>query len=32
MLGTAIEIYLDLRKRNKLIDLADLSIGATALT
>lgn len=27
----AIEIYLDLRKRNKLIDLADLLIGATAL-
>lgn len=29
---TAIDIYLDLRKGNKLIDLADLLIGATALT
>jgi len=29
---TAIEIYLDLKKRNKLIDLADLLIGATSVT
>lgn len=28
----AIEIYLDLLKSNKLIDLADIFIGATALT
>jgi tRNA(fMet)-specific endonuclease VapC len=29
---TAIKIYLDLLKSNKLIDLADILIGATALT
>lgn len=29
---TAIDIYLDLKRRNKMIDLADLLIGATALT
>lgn len=29
---TAISIYLDLLKMNKMIDLADLLIGATALT
>lgn len=29
---TAIDIYLDLKKKNKLIDLADLLIGATAVT
>ncbi len=29
---TAITIYLDLLKTNKLIDLADILIGATALT
>ena len=29
---TAIVIYLDLLKKNKLIDLADILIGATALT
>ena len=29
---TAIEIYLDLKKKNKIIDIADLLIGATALT
>lgn len=29
---TAIEIYLDLRKKNRLIDLADLLIGATSVT
>lgn len=28
----AISIYLDLQKENKLIDLADILIGATALT
>lgn len=30
--GTAIAIYLDLLKDNKMIDLADILIGATALT
>jgi tRNA(fMet)-specific endonuclease VapC len=30
--NSAIEIYLDLLKKNKMIDLADLLIGATALT
>ena len=29
---SAIEIYLDLLRKNKMIDLADLLIGATALT
>ena len=29
---TAITIYLDLLKKNKMIDLADILIGATALT
>lgn len=29
--STAINIYLDLKKKNKLIDIADLFIGATAL-
>jgi len=29
---TAIDIYLDLKKKSKLIDLADLLIGATAIT
>ena len=29
---TAIDIYLALKKQNKLIDLADLLIGATAVT
>ncbi len=30
--NSAIGIYLDLLKRNKMIDLADILIGATALT
>jgi tRNA(fMet)-specific endonuclease VapC len=30
--ATAIDIYLDLLNKNKMIDLADLLIGATALT
>ena len=29
---TAIEVYIDLLQKNKMIDLADLLIGATALT
>ena len=29
---TAVDIYLDLLKKNKMIDFADLLIGATALT